>query len=120
MKILIIEDDKSVQLVFARLFERHELIQAYTLQDGIDLAREHRPLLILVDLRLPDSPEPAGTASKIDILKQMIPDASVIVVTGHSTEEIERIVLRAGGLGVASKGAKGGMRGVLDDIHELV
>lgn len=117
MKILVIEDEENVQELFRRAFKGHAIFSAYDIATALVMVSEHKPDLVLLDLRLPDSPEPIETAAQIATIKQMIPNSPVVVVTGHSTQEIERIVIAAGGTGVAKKG---GMKGVLDDIKDLV
>lgn len=119
MKILIIEDDENVQALFILLLKGHEVLSAYDLATGIRLAQEHKPMLVFLDLILPDSLNPVETASQIEPLLKMIPAANVIVVTGHATEEVARVVERAGGLGVVSKNAPGGMRETVAEIHRV-
>ena len=53
--ILIVEDnDKNRKLVRDVLtFKRYEVIEAETGEEGVRLARERRPHLVLMDIRLP-------------------------------------------------------------------
>ena len=53
--ILIVEDnDKNLKLVRDLLqFKGYRTIEAITAEQGIDLAAEHRPDLILMDVQLP-------------------------------------------------------------------
>lgn len=58
-KVLYIEDNLANIAVVERVFARRphiELIPALQGQVGLDLAREHRPALIFLDLHLPDMP----------------------------------------------------------------
>ncbi len=53
--VLVVEDDsKSRKLVRDLLtFKGYEIIEAATGEEGVDLAQERRPSLILMDIRLP-------------------------------------------------------------------
>ncbi len=55
--ILAIDDDPDYQELLARYFsaEPMHLLQAFSGESGLRLAREHRPRLILLDMALPDS-----------------------------------------------------------------
>lgn len=54
-RILLIEDDKELQEIMSGFLKKegYEVVQAFDGQDGIRLAREARPTLILLDLMLP-------------------------------------------------------------------
>jgi two-component system, cell cycle response regulator DivK len=55
-KILIVEDnEKNMKLVRDILrHQGHQTLEAVTGEEGIRLAREHRPDLVLMDIQLPD------------------------------------------------------------------
>jgi len=54
-RILIIEDSPTDTAVFTAMLQRngHEVIAAGSAEDGIKMAREHRPQLVLMDVILP-------------------------------------------------------------------
>ena len=54
--ILIVEDnDKNLKLVRDVLqFKGYRTLEATTAAAGLELAREHRPVLVLMDIQLPD------------------------------------------------------------------
>ncbi len=90
-KILVIEDEQDlVQVLEYNLRQAgHEVFSARRGEDGLRLAREHRPDLVLLDLMLPDLP---GT----EICKQLKDSAAtravpVVMVTARG-EEIDRVV----------------------------
>ncbi len=90
-RILVVEDEKDLQKVLEYNLRQagHEVFPALRGQDGLRLAREHHPDLVLLDLMLPDlpgtevcralksSPETAG--------------AAVLMLTARG-EEVDRIV----------------------------
>ncbi len=90
-RVLIIEDEPDLQQVLEYSFrqEGHEVAAAGRGADGLRLAKEHKPDLILLDLMLPDM---AGTevckAFKRDPATATTP---VIMVTAKG-EEIDRVV----------------------------
>ena len=54
--ILIVEDnEKNMKLVRDILqFKGHQTLEAVTGEEGVRLAREHKPDLVLMDIQLPD------------------------------------------------------------------
>src|SRR5262245_34570527 len=55
-RILVIEDESDIRQVldYNLRLAGHEVVAAARGQDGLRLAREHRPDLVLLDLMLPD------------------------------------------------------------------
>jgi two-component system, OmpR family, phosphate regulon response regulator PhoB len=90
-RILVIEDERDLQTVLDYNFRQagHEVLQALRGEDGLRLARAHRPDLVCLDLMLPDLP---GTdvckALKADPTTRDIP---VLMLTAKG-EEIDRVV----------------------------
>ena len=54
-KVLIVEDDPSVIQMYSMKFKEggHEVLQATTGVEGLDLARKEKPDLILLDIIIP-------------------------------------------------------------------
>ena len=69
-----------------------DLIPAMQATIGLELAREHHPDLIILDLHLPDMPG----ADALQRLKEDQPDVPVIVLTADATEGVEQGVRRLG------------------------
>ena len=55
-QVLIVEDNHLDSALFSALLESqgHEVLKATNASDGLKLARDHRPDLIIMDVRLPD------------------------------------------------------------------
>jgi two-component system phosphate regulon response regulator PhoB len=90
-RILVVEDEADIRqvLVYNLGQAGHEVLTAERGADGLALAREHRPELVLLDLMLPD-------VSGLDICRTLKADAAlravpVIMLTARS-EEIDRVV----------------------------
>ena len=90
-RILVIEDEKDIQDVLEYNLKQagHKVQLAGTGRDGLRLARERRPDLVLLDLMLPDMP---GT-EVCKALKQdpVTREAQVMMLTAKG-EEIDRVI----------------------------
>jgi two-component system cell cycle response regulator DivK len=101
--ILVVEDNELVLKLFSDLLEAFGYRTVVT-RDGdnaIDLAREHRPELIVMDIQLP-------TVSGLDVTKWLKeePDLQhipVLAVTAFAQRDDERRVRDAGCEGYMSK-----------------
>jgi len=94
--ILIVEDDdKSRKLVRDLLtFHGYETVEAVNGLDGVRLAREHMPALVLMDIQLPDiSGIEARNRIRADEATREIP---VIAVTASVMPEDRERVVEAG------------------------
>ena len=103
-RLLYIDDtEANIRLVRAILEHRPsiELIPALAGNVGLDLAREHRPDLILLDLHLPDLTGDAVLAHlKADERTRHIP---VVFFTADITSEQQKAALEAGADGYLTK-----------------
>lgn len=96
LRVLIIEDLPVNMLLMVAILQRagHEAIEAETAADGIRLAREQQPDVILMDIQLPDMDGLAATRLlKADPVLQAIP---VIAVTAYAMKGDEEEVFEAG------------------------
>jgi two-component system phosphate regulon response regulator PhoB len=90
-RIVVIEDEKDIQDILEYNLRKagHKVSLASTGQEGLRLAREQKPDLVLLDLMLPDIP---GTevckALKQDVASR---DVQVLILTAKG-EEIDRVV----------------------------
>ena len=102
--ILYIEDNLSSLTLVERIFERYaavELIPAMQATIGLELAREHHPDLIMLDLHLPDMP---GN----EVLKRLKADEStreipVVVLTADATSHQSEHVKQLGAAAYLTK-----------------
>jgi two-component system phosphate regulon response regulator PhoB len=90
-RILIIEDEKDLQDVLAYNLREagHEPMAATEGQEGLRLAREHRPDLVLLDLMLPDIP--GADICRTLKREEATRDTPVVMITARG-EEIDRVV----------------------------
>ena len=101
--ILIVEDnEKNRKLVRDVLQHRgYRTLEAETGEDGVRLAREHRPALILMDIQLPG-------IDGIEALRQLRADDAtraipVIAVTASALDRDRQKIMAAGFDGYQSK-----------------
>jgi two-component system, OmpR family, phosphate regulon response regulator PhoB len=90
-RILVIEDERDIQDVLAYNLRQagHEVFVAGRAREGLSLARQHRPELVILDLMLPDQ---SGTEVCKELKREATTrDAAVIMLTAKG-EEIDRIV----------------------------
>jgi len=101
--ILIVEDnEKNMKLARDVLQARgYATLEATTGEDGVRLAREHRPELVLMDIQLPG-------ISGIEALRELRADPStaaipVLAVTASVMEQDRRQITQAGFDGYVGK-----------------
>jgi two-component system, OmpR family, phosphate regulon response regulator PhoB len=90
-RILVIEDEQDLQTVLGYNLRQagHEVLSALHGRAGLQLAREHRPQLVILDLMLPD-------VNGIEVCKALkrdptLKDIPVLILTAKG-EEIDRVV----------------------------
>ncbi len=109
-RIIYIEDNVSNLTLVERILDRHpgvELMPAMQATIGLELAREHRPDLVVLDLHLPDM---RGTEA-LKRLKAEHPDVPVIVLTADAREGQEARVRQLGAADYLTKPL---------DVHQFV
>jgi len=101
--ILVVEDnDKNRKLVRDVLtFKGYEIVEAETGEDGVRLARERRPRLVLMDIQLPG-------IDGIEALRRLRADEAtrgipVLAVTASAMDRDRQQIMAAGFDGYQSK-----------------
>lgn len=102
-KILVVDDNKHTRLLFEDIliFYGYEVVDAGDGAEGIKMAKEHKPDLILMDLQMPVMD---GIAA-IKILKNdpETKDIKVAALTAFAMQEDKERVMDAGFDGYISK-----------------
>ncbi|HVX10435.1 MAG TPA: sigma-54 dependent transcriptional regulator [Pirellulales bacterium] len=85
LKLLVIDDEPNIRYSIGQVLasERVEVLGAATAEEGLRVAAEHSPDVILLDIRL-------GARSGLDVfreLRQADPKSLVIFITGHGTTD---------------------------------
>jgi len=86
MKILVIDDEQPTLTMFELLLKTlgHDVLLANSGENGLEIFREHRPPLVLTDIKMPgmDGIEVLGR------LKEEEPSVEVVVITGHGDMDV--------------------------------
>jgi CheY-like chemotaxis protein len=95
-KVLIIEDSPTTRAVIKVYLVGHhlEFLEATNGTDGLALARQHRPNVIVVDLKMPGMD--GFTFCRTLRGDARLKDTPVILLTGSKGEEVKREALNAG------------------------
>ena len=103
VRLLVIDDDERARYLINKHIEGlpYDLLEASTGAEGVKLARERMPHVILLDFLLEET-------TAFDVLDELKADPStrgipVIIVTSHVLDDAERKLLAAGTEAVISK-----------------
>lgn len=99
--ILVIEDDLDICQLLRRFLSKHgyEVLMAHNGKQGIAIATENRPDLILCDFRLGD----LDGFEVLRAVKLLYPDVPFIIITGYSDVRIAVSIMRMGALDYITK-----------------
>jgi len=94
IKVLLIDDEKEFADSLAERMEMRELESktAYDGEQGLQLVQDEVPHVVVLDLRMPG----IDGVEVLERIKKNYPDIRVIVLTGHGTEEDERVTRNLG------------------------
>ena len=100
-KLLIIDDDEILAKRLAVSMERkgYDVITAFTIHDGLDMACRQRPGFALIDLRLEDG-------SGLDIVEQIrthVPGCKMVMMTAYGNFQTAVAAVKAGAVDYISK-----------------
>ncbi len=101
--ILVIEDNKlNMKLVRSLLqLENYQILEAENAEKGIQLARDHHPDLILMDIQLPGM-DGLG-ATEMILNDENLKDILIVALTSYAMEGDKEKALAAGCVGYLSK-----------------
>lgn len=115
--VLLVEDNEDNRVIYALLLEHsgYQVLEADNGGDGVRMAREHSPDVILMDISIPVMDGWAATRMlKRDPATAAIP---VIALTAHALEEHRRQAIAAGCDGYLCKPCEPGL--VLQEVRRF-
>ena len=102
-RVLIVEDDPLNMRLFCAMVDSqgYDVLQAHDGRSALELARQHQPDLIIMDLRLPDM-------SGLDVTRSLKADAAtrdiaIVATTAHAVRGDERNIRASGCDGYMAK-----------------
>lgn len=100
-KILIVDDDVDICNLLSKFLTRHgyEVHSSHTGSQAIEFLKKQKVDLVLCDFRLGDMD---GTAVLAKV-KELVPEAQVIIITGYSDIKIAVNVIKAGAFDYVTK-----------------
>lgn len=91
-RILIIDDDETLQRAWTHFLKKFQLVQAFSFQEGLSSFLDADPDIVLLDIVLPDG-------NGIDLLKtfkNMRPHVPVLVITGQLDMQLATTAVKNG------------------------
>jgi DNA-binding NarL/FixJ family response regulator len=118
IRILIVEDQRIVREGLRAVLEDEDEIaivgEAANGQEAIDLFAQLHPDVVLMDLQMPVIDGPEATRR----IRELSPDARILVLTTYATDEFIFKALRAGAQGYLLKDASANeLLGAIHSIH---
>lgn len=91
--ILIAEDDAANYKLFEAMLKKHyTLLHAWNGREAVELFREHRPGMILMDIKMPEMDGYEATAA----IRKLSADVPIVAVTAFAYPEDMRRILNSG------------------------
>jgi CheY-like chemotaxis protein len=101
--VLVIEDNEMNMKLARSLLQigKYNVLEAFDAENGIQLAREHHPDLILMDIQLPGMD---GLTATLKIKNDpTVKDITVVALTSYAMEGDEKKAMDAGCAGYIAK-----------------
>ena len=102
-KILIVEDHAgirhSIRQWLSKVFEENGIIEATTGEDAVELCKELKPAVVIMDIKLPGINGIIATKE----IKKALPDTKVIILTVYDIPAFEAEAAAAGASAFISK-----------------
>ena len=104
VRLLIADDDEAVRLTLSALAARHPALElvgaAADADEAIELARQHRPDVVLLDVSMPGG----GGVRAATGIRDVMPDARLVALSAHDGPNVQLDMSRAGAIGYLVKG----------------
>ena len=100
-KVLVVDDEEWMRDACGQILqaEGFEVMTAADGQTGLELARQHLPDVVLIDLKMPGM----NGMAYLESVKAFDPDVAAVVITGYATLEVAVEAMKAGAYDFLSK-----------------
>ena len=117
-RVLLVDDTPEIRMLVRRALERggnlEVVAEAGDGAEGVDAARAHRPDVVLLDIAMPVM----DGLEALPLIREALPDATVIMLSGFGAEQMVTKALASGADGYIQKGQP--MRELVGRVHELM
>ena len=116
--VLLIDDTPDVRALVRRALERsgglEVVAEAGDGSAGVDAAREHQPDVVLLDIAMPVM----DGLEALPLIREALPDATVIMLSGFGADLMVDSALRSGADGYIQKGRP--LKELVSIVHQLM
>jgi nitrogen regulation protein NR(I) len=100
-KVLVVDDESAICWAFTQLLQPqgYQVLAVGSAEEALEVAARERPDLVLLDVRLPG----LSGLDALPKLKEILPDAPVLVMTAHGTMETAIEAIRRGAYNYLTK-----------------
>ena len=103
INVVIIDDDPLLRKLTSRFLHDHKDVHivgiAETGNAGLEMVRDHKPNVVILDIQLPDG----NPHSIIEQVKRLSPETKVYLCSAYSDEKVETTVKQVHADGFVSK-----------------
>ena len=95
MKILVVDDANLARAMLKKIFEEngyHEVLEAGSGLEAVDLYQEHHPALVTMDITMPEM----DGITAIKKIMEIDPNANIIVCSALGQKEVVMEAIQAG------------------------
>ncbi len=100
-KILIVDDETNLRITFSASLEMmdHQILEAENGKKAIEMAKQHSPDIIFMDVRMPQM----NGVEAFKEIKKINPDIKVIMMTAYAVEDLLEEAVRLGAYTIIHK-----------------
>ena len=87
-KLLVVEDDRTLLKQLRWSLDGFEMVPAHSRAEALELLRQYRPSVVLLDLGLP--PDASGVSEgflALEAIRELAPATKIIIMTGQEARE---------------------------------
>ena len=103
-RVLIVDDDMTItQQLYWTLCDEYDVITANDLPTAIRRATFYKPDISILNLQMPPERDTSGGMHLLEFIKEHFSQSKVLVMTSHSSPEVQNACMDAGADGFFAK-----------------